>query len=252
MKRLITAAVMAACTLLVGISSTFAQDGPPQFRPVEMWVCNFNNGKDQGDMDKVYEDIVAEAGDSAYSAFQLNSYFRVNQEFDFIYLGAWADGSTMGASLGGEMAGDSDAGEGWEETVTCPASLMYASTWINQPGTGDGSGDFVLSIADCNVAHGNSNAQALGALRRYSDYAKANGSDVGTVVWFPAFGGGATEFDFKVANVYSDAQHFGDSMQWFTENQAYIARSNMTEGIVSCDSPRVYGGRTIMNNLQPN
>jgi hypothetical protein len=204
----------------MGISASFAQDGPPQFRPVEMWVCNFNNGKDQGDMDKVYEDIVAEAGDSAYSAFQLNSYFRVNQEFDFIYLGAWADGSTMGASLGGEMAGDSDAGEGWEETVTCP--------------------------------HGNSNAQALGALRRYSDYAKANGSNVGTVVWFPAFGGGATEFDFKVANVYSDAQHFGDSMQWFTENQAYIARTNMTEGIVSCDSPRVYSGRTIMNNLQPN
>jgi len=252
MKRLLLAAVTVACTLSMGISTSFAQDGPPQFQPVEMWVCQFNDGKDQGDMDKVYEDLVEETGDSAYAAFQLNAYFRVNQEFDFIYLGAWADGSTMGSGIGADMAGDSDSSEGWDETVTCPASLMYASTWINPPNDSGGPEDFILTIADCNVAHGSSNGQAFGALQRYSDYAKANGSDVATAVWFPAFGGGNTEFDFKVANVYSGPQHFGDSMQWFTENQAYIARGNITEGIVSCDSPRVYSGSTIMNNLQPN
>ena len=251
MRRLLTAAVTAACTLCMGISASFAQDGPPQFRPVEMWACSFNNGKDQGDMDKVYEDIVVESGDSAYAAFQLNAYFRSNQEFDFLYLGAWADGSTMGAGIGTDMTGDTDAGEGWEETVTCPASLMFASTWINRPdNTGGGNDDFIMTVADCHVAHGVSNAQAAGALRRYNEYAVANGSDVGTLLWYPAYGHGEAEFDFKLTNVYSDAQHFGDSFSWFTDNQAYNVRSDLLTGIVSCDSARVYSARTIMNNMQ--
>lgn len=249
MRRLLTAAVTAACTLCMGISASFAQDGPPQFRPVEMWACSFNNGKDQDDIDDVYEDLVEDMGETAYAAFQLDAYFRANQEFDFLYLGAWADGTTMGSSL----AEADDTADAWNDAVTCPASLVFASTWLNQPeNVAGGPGEFIMTVADCNTGHGISNSQAAGALRRYNEYEKANGLDVGTILWYPAFGHGGAEFDFKLVHVYPGAQQLGDSFSWFVDNQAYNVRSNITDGIVDCDEARVYMGRTLMNNLAPN
>lgn len=250
MKRLLLTAATAACTLLMGSSLSLAQDGPPQFRPVEMWLCDFNDRKDQDDMDKVYEGLVEDLGDTAYAAFQLNPYFvNADMTFDFIYLGAWADGSTMGGSL----LSEDDASAAWNEAVTCPVSLVYASTWINQPqNPPDGSGEFIMTVSDCKNGHAISNGQAAGALRRYNEYEKANGLDVGTILWYPAFGFGGAEFDFKLVHVYPGAQAFGDSFQWFVDNQAYNTLGNMTDGVVDCDEARVYTGQTIMNNLQPN
>ena len=249
MRRLLTAAVTAACTLFMGISASFAQDGPPQFRPVEMWACNLNDGKDQGDMDKVYEDLVEDMGDTAYSAFQLDPYFVSGDiPFDFLYLGAWADGSTMGSSL---MEGE-DTSDAWNDAVTCPASLVFASTWLNQPQNDGGNGEFILTVSDCTNGHAISNGQAAGAIRRYNDYEKANGLDIGTILWYPAYGHGGADFDFKLVHVYPSAQQLGDSFSWYVDNQAYTVRSDIMDGIVDCDEARVYTGRTLMNNLQPN
>ena len=249
MKRLLLAAVTAACTLLMGISMSFAQDGPPSFRPVEMWACSFNDGQDQGDMDKVYADLVEDMGETAYAAFHLDPYFRADQNFDFIYLGAWKDGSTMGSSL---TEGD-DTSDAWNEAVTCPASFVFASTWLNQPqNAGGGTGEFIMTVSDCKTGHGISNSQAAGALRRYNEYEKANGLDVGTILWYPAFGHGGADFDFKLVHVHTGAQSLGDSFQWYVDNQAYTVRGNLTDGIVECDEARVYMGTTLMNNLMPN
>jgi len=101
MRRLLLVTLAAALTFTLDISTTFAQDGPPQFRPLEMWVCSFRDRKDQDDMDNVYEMIETADGDAAYAAWQLNPYFTGTrgQNMDFIYLGAWADNSTMGANL---------------------------------------------------------------------------------------------------------------------------------------------------------
>jgi len=251
MKRLQLAAVSAACTLLMGASISFAQDGPPSFRPVEMWVCNFNEGQDQGDLDKVYKGIVELTGDAKYAAFQLDPYFvNANQDFDVIYLGAWANGSTMGSDLANAMENGGGVSDAWNKVLNCPTSVMYASTWLNQPDNGAGNGEALLTVADCHVAHGASNAQAAGALRRYNEYAVAHGSDLGTILWYPAFGHGDAGFDFKLATVFPGAKQFGDWFQWFTDNQVYNVRSDLLDGIVSCDSSRVYTARTIMNNIQ--
>ncbi len=251
MKKITLAAIAAACTFLMGVNATFAQDGPPQFRPVEMWVCNFNDGKDQDDMDDVYEDFVEASGDTAYAGFQINPLFvSGEQDFDFIYLGAWADGNAMGATLSGSAYYDVD--EAWDETASCPASLMYASTWIQTMEGGNDPGDFMMTVSDCNIAKGHSAGQAMGALSRYNDYRVANGATVGTIAWFPAYGHGGADFDFKLVNVFNDAQEFGDAFQWFTDNQAYLVLQDMMSGVLACDEARVYNGRTIMNNLQQN
>ena len=70
-----------------------------------------------------------------------------------------------------------------------------------------------------------------------------------TFAWFPTAGGGDADFDFKLAHAYEDAQAWGNAGQWTVENQAYLARGDIMDGIVDCDESRVYVGNTIMDNL---
>lgn len=250
MKKLLALAAVAAGMLFTGIGVTFAQDdGVPQFRPIEMWVCTYRDRKDQSDFDNVLEELVRVSADDAYAAYRLfPNFVSPDQDFDFIYLGVWESGVTMGRNMAHYAAVADDVEEAWNDTVDCPASLMYASLMI-QPPTGDGGESFVLTVSDCEVGHDQSNGQAIGALERFNDYRVANGSTVGTFAWFPVYGGGDVDFNFKLAQAYSGPEHFGNSFQWFVDNQAYLVQQSMLEGVVSCDVPRVYIGETIMDNL---
>lgn len=252
MRKILLSIVSAMVLAISAAPVSFAQDGgPPQFRPVEMWACQYNDRKDQSDMDSVYEGIVESAGDAAYAAWHLTPYFAggMAQQFDFLYLGAWADGSTFGGDLANYFANGSDISDEWDETVTC-ASLMFGSNNIQpNPDNAGGSGDFMLTISDCNVAEGRTNSQALGALRRFNEYRLANGSSVGTFAWFPVFGGGDAEMDFKLVHAFAGPQALGDDFQWYVDNQAYVVEGDLMEGLVSCDEARAYVGSTIMDNL---
>jgi hypothetical protein len=251
MKRFILASLTAAVTFSMNISTTFAQDGPPQFRPVEMWVCSFRDGKDQDDINDVYEMIEAADADTAYAAWQLNSYFTgsLGQNIDFIYLGAWADNSTMGANLEDSWANHPEIDEVWEETVDCQG-LMFASLRVQaNPEPADDSGNFMLDVRNCTTGHGIGNGQAVAAIQKYNDYRVANGLTVGTFVWFPAYGNGEADFDFKIVTAYDGPRAWGDAGQWFTDNAAYRTRNAIGEGILECDEARMYTGRTLMDNL---
>ena len=252
MKKLIIGAT--ACLMTIGMMPSQAQDGPPQFRPVEMWVCSFLDGKDQDDMDDVYEELVELTGDARYAAWQLTPYYTGNlaRNADLIYLGAWDTASVMGADLANYFANGQDAVSAWDETVDCQG-LMFASNEVqaNPPADG-GDGTFMLTVSDCKVEHGNTAAQAVGAISRFNDYRVANGVTIGTFVWFPLFGGGDAEFDFKLAQAYSGPQALGDSLQWMIDSAAYNVRNSISQGVVSCDESRVYNGMTIMNNISAN
>ena len=252
MRKIILTIVGLVLLPLSGLNVASAQDdGPPQFRPVELWACSFRDGKDQGDMDDVYDELREAATDAPYAAWQLNPYMAGNlgQQFDFIYLGAWGTPAAMGPDIDNyleNVAGDT----GWDETVECNAS-MYASSRIQAPPdtNPDGTGNFVLTISDCNVEHGRTSAQAIGAISRFNDYRVANGVTIPTIAWFPVFGGGNAEFDFKLLNVFPNMTAVANWFQWTVDNAAYRVSGDMMEGLVSCDESRLYLGRTIMNNM---
>ena len=105
MKKFLLAATTAALISLTGMQTAVAQDNRPGFYPIEMWACSFNDRKDQDDMDSVYEQI-AEEGDTPYAAWQLNPYMAGNRndQFDFIYIGAWPNGNMMGSDVAAATA----------------------------------------------------------------------------------------------------------------------------------------------------
>jgi hypothetical protein len=256
-KYLISIAVSIAISLS-GISLSFAQDGgPPNFVPVEMQVCNYRDGKDRDDLDKSLNEMTAWMADNdsePYAGWIVEKWITGGtQEFDFLFLNAWPNGSTMGKDITEYGATAGDAIEAFNDVAECPATLLLGSLTVKEPPEGaSDADDFVLTITDCNVADGRKVQDAISAVREYSAYRDANGSVGGTYLWFPVLGGGDEEFNFKLVNSYASIQAYGDSYQWNIENASYMKRRELSEGLLDCNVARAYVGDTIINTMTGN
>lgn len=245
------APAMAAILAISTAPNVYGQDRAPQWRPLELWVCSYRDGMTAEEMKPVYGLIEDESEDVAYAAWQLDPVMvgTLTGEFDFVYIGAWADNTTMGADLENVFSGQAESSAAWNETVDCEGE-MYASLNIqdveNDPADFE---NFFMTVSDCTVADAASNFQAISAIRSFNDYRTSNGQAVFSRAWFPVLGGGQASFDFKLIHSYPGMTELGAANQWVTDNQAYRVRGDLMAGVVECDDARLYAGTTIMDRL---
>jgi hypothetical protein len=252
-KYLISIATGIAISLS-GISLSFAQEGgPPNFVPLEMQVCNYRDGKDRDDLDKalnVMTEWMADNDSEPYAGYILEKWMAGGAlEFDFLFLNVWPNGSTMGKDITDYGATAGDAAKAFDSVADCPATLLFGSLNVKAAPAGASGDDFVLTISDCKVTHGRKTADAIRAIREYSAYRDANGSEGPTFLWFPVLGDGEADFNFKLVNGYPNVQGYGDSYQWNIENASYVKRNELSEGLLDCDVARSYIGDTIINTM---
>jgi len=257
MRKILISLAALTIAAFSGISMSFAQDdGPPNFVPIEMQACNYADGKDSDDVDDAMDDMVKwmEDNDGApYAAWILTKFYTdPTREFDFLYLGAWPNGSTMGQDQAHYFATAKDEMAAFSDAADCGgSSALYASLEVKAPPESDGQGDgFILTMSDCKVAEGRKTADAIAAVRAYGEYRDANGSPGGTYLFFPAFGVAAdAEFDFKMLNGHASVEEFGNHYQWIVENAAYLKSGELMDGLLECDTPRAYAGDTVVNTI---
>lgn len=255
MKKNFVSMFTTVLVFAAGSGIAIAQDdGPPNFVPVEMQVCNYEDGMDGDDLEDALDEMVdwmEENDGDPYAAWILRKYYAgPDREFDYIYLGAWPNGSTMGRDSAHYIDTASDAIEAFGEVADCNGSFLYGSLEVKAPPESDGQTDgFILTFSDCKVSGNRSTGNAIAAVREYSAYRDANGSPGGTYLLFPAYGGGAGDFDFKLVNSYPSIQAFGDNFQWIVENAAYTTSEQMMGGVMDCDTARVYIGDTVVNTI---
>ena len=245
MKRSLYIAAATALSVVLGMPAALAQDGPPHFRPLEVWSCTYNDGMDEGDMNDIYEDLNEQPDGGNYSGYHMDPYFvgTRSQDTDFIYIGVWENGADMPDMIPSQV----DTEQAWDEAASC-SGYLYASLRIQELAEDDGSGNFVLVVSDCRIGDGHSSAQAMGGLMRYNDYKKSKGSTVPTFAWFPALGDGNAdaEFDFKLAMAFPSLKGYGTFFNWYEDNAIYQAQGEMLDGLVDCDDGRLYFGRTVV------
>ena len=96
---------VAVCSLAMaaGAGTVIAQDDqaePPKIVPVEIYVCNYHDGKGPADLDgwstkwNAWADGQAMAPYSAYTMTPF--YYGPDQDFDFLWLGVSPDAASMG------------------------------------------------------------------------------------------------------------------------------------------------------------
>jgi hypothetical protein len=160
MKKYLISIAVGIAISLSGISLSFAQDGgPPNFVPVEMQVCNYRDGKDRDDLDKSLNEMtkwMADNDSEPYAGWIVEKWITGGtQDFDFLFLNAWPNGSTMGKDITEYGATAGDAMEAFNDVAECPATLLLGSLTVKEPPEGaSDADDFVLTITDCNVADG--------------------------------------------------------------------------------------------------
>lgn len=256
MKRVLTA-VAALCSILA-MNTAAAQDGsePPSFSPLELFVCNYRDGQDQGDFDKAVEELQdwQNANGDPYSAWRLFPYYTgPNLNPDFVYIGSWPSGSAMGTDMQKFMASGADANETWNEAVECNVSGMFASHNVKAPPENVDAGNFTLTVADCKVAHHRSTGDAIAAMRRWGSFRADNDSPGGMWLWIPVYGGNGggdgEDLAFKVVHGFSGFESLGNYWSWYVDNMAYEKWGDLTDGLLSCDTARLYTGETLINGL---
>lgn len=80
-------------------SSTVLSQDAPKAVPVELFTCSFQDGKDMDDLNKVIARFNkwSDQHNPAYTAWVITPQFRSSDdEFQLGWIGAWADGTSMG------------------------------------------------------------------------------------------------------------------------------------------------------------
>ena len=247
MKKLLTALVSCSLLLSAGIGIADEHEGEAGeanvATPVEMFACRYNEGKGPADLDAATKNWNAWAdknGVDDYSAWTLVPYYSgPDQDFDVLWLGGSDNAKTMGRVQDTWLATGSKEAEGFAEVVSCDVHAAYAVLRMKKPPKRDNPSNIVISFSDCNTAEGITFDDLYVPLIEWGNYKGENGSTAGMWVFFPSYGGGGEQFDFKWVTAHQNLEDMGADWDQFSES-GWKKAGELFAGKLECDSSRSY------------
>ena len=247
MKKLLTALVSCSLLLSAGIGIADEHEGEAGeanvATPLEMFACRYNEGKGPADLDAATKNWNAWAdknGVDDYSAWTLVPYYSgPDQDFDVLWLGGSDNAKTMGRVQDTWLATGSKEAEGFAEVVSCDVHAAYAVLRMKKPPKRDNPSNIVISFSDCNTAEGITFDDLYVPLIEWGNYKGENGSTAGMWVFFPSYGGGGEEFDFKWVTAHQNLEDMGADWDQFSES-GWKKAGELFAGKLECDSSRSY------------
>lgn len=247
MKKSLVMLAAGGLILTLGAGSALAdsheEGGLKPASPIELFACNYLDGKGPADLDNAvddWNDWADEHGVTEYSAWTLVPYYSSpEQEFDFLWLGGTAKAATLGRIQDMWIAKGTKEQEGFNEVISCNAHANYSTLQIKTPPERENPENIVVSFSDCNTADGVTFDDLVPALMEWAKYREGHGSTSGMWVMFAAYGGGGEEFDFKFVQAWQNLADQGADYDQFNES-GWAKGNELFQGRVSCDSSRVY------------
>lgn len=241
MKRILITLAAGELILATGLSNLFAQDDDGGAAPVEIYTCNYLEGKGPADLDKVVAKWNKWADDrqvSKYWAWTLTPFFAgPDQDFDVIWMGVSENGQGLGAALDLWIAEGREIQSDFDSVAPCDSHGMYAAVQFKEPPEREDPSNVVISFSDCSIEDGKSFANDIApAIASWAELRSGQGSTAGYWVFFPVYGGGGEEFDFKFVASYGSLSEQGVDFDNYDSEVA----SKTFAGMLSCDSSRVY------------
>lgn len=251
MKRCLVAALSAMLASFAGI--VVAQDNQEPVEivskivPAEVWTCSYNDGQGPPELDAAVDAWTAymDANNiDDYAAWTLTRhYFSEEQDFDFIWLGAWSDGNAMGRDTDVWMTSGDDISNNFNRVANCNNHINAGSIAYKLP-HGDAADSAVLTFSNCRIEDGANYAQIVNATKAWSDALTDAGSRSAIYHWFPIYGGGNPDSDFVWLNAYPDFTQLGADYQRLTNGEMFRQRNALFDGLMDCDITRVYNAKT--------
>jgi uncharacterized membrane protein YkvA (DUF1232 family) len=249
MNNKIIAFATGGLLVLAALNSALAQDaGQRSLVSVDLWACSFNDRQDMGDLDDWVDKFNAwlEENDSPdYAAWTLTpAYWGPNQNFNFIWLGVWPNGNAMGQGWDQWNAGNGGLMDEFLAISTCSAHNNFASIAHRLPEGLDNSGNGVLAISDCKVADGTPQGAVGRAMRQWVNVLNEAESNAAIYHWFPVFGGGGANFDFKEVTAYQNYTDLGADYERMGNGGLVRQKRGLLGHLAQCDEARVYNSQS--------
>lgn len=244
--------VLAVLPLLWSGAVAGQEEEAPRFVPVEVFGCNYLKGKSYKDLQRVidrWNKWMDENSTSSYTAWTLVPDFTNvgPYEMDVGWVGVWADGADMGKSQQQTVFGDgADINAEFLKVVECPMHSSSASVNVKVPSEWP-SETSVTMFSDCTVGEGKTVVDAYEMEVAWSAHMAQAGSNAGAWLWYPAWGMGDIEYDYKRVIGYPDYPSVGAGFEALTNGQGFMKAGEIFAGNVTCDSPRVYATRLVRN-----
>ena len=250
MNMLKKIAVIPCATSLLWTASAVAQDPPaPAFSAIDIYACNYNEGKNRADLDKVtakWNKWMDKQGGVAYSAWVMTPVLNsADYPLDFVWLGVWANGNDMGKGMQSWLEDGAAMAAEFDGVMTCPEHGNSASINIRPPAGQWPGKSGVVVFTDCAVAEGKTVSDAMAANREWAKHLDSTGSKAGMWVFFQAAGTTDTEHDYKMVSSYPDFEAYGADWESYTNGQGWAKARKIYGGVADCGSQRVYHSTTV-------
>lgn len=247
MKRF-TVLLIGSLVMLMGIQSASAQQAP-NWAPIEFYGCNFVDGSDMSDLDRVigtWNSWMDDNGYDTYGAFVLTPHFTAASfPYDVVWLGTWTDGNALASTQqwlteGGPVQDD------FAEVIDCPMHQAMAISQLKAVGEVT-PGDIVpVEFSDCTVNAGRIGPEAGAAIIEYTEFLTENGSDAGHFVLRPGPGEEPdADYSFKWAAAYPSWASAGRDFELFFNGGGEQRFTQLAGRIFTCDHPRMYNSRNV-------
>ena len=244
MKNILISTLVSCVVFLAGSVTASAQDDGMLIIPVELFTCSYNDRQGPDDLDDVIEKWNAWADRNAidyYAAWTLTPYyFSPAQEFDVIWLGAAKDAVALGRGQSLWLNGDHGLQDDFDEVLTCNGHFNYASINFKAPPDNATPQNSILTFSDCTFDEGATFAALGAAMGEWAQYLGEQGSTTAVWHWYPAYGGGGEEFDFKWLQAYANLEELGADYERYGNGRGFVTRGRLLGHLIDCDSSRAY------------
>ncbi|MDH3692631.1 MAG: hypothetical protein OEU36_24650 [Gammaproteobacteria bacterium] len=221
----------------------------PNLLPVETFTCDYNDGKEAGDLQEViddWNDFMDDKGVDYYFAATLTPYYFGELLFDVGWLGAWTDGSKMGAGTdmwlgeGGELSGR------FGEVLNCTSHTNFVAMNVKQGPQDEDESDksFVMTFSNCSMKEGKTFDDYLAAQEEWNAYQDEHGFSDSAWAMFPIFGESDDSYDFKSVGTNDDHTAFGNDYKLMSEGH-WRKSSELFDDLLDCDIARLYNAEVV-------
>jgi hypothetical protein len=216
----------------------------PTFWPMEIFACNFNEGQTMKDLMEVtaaWNAWMDENARISYWASTLMPVFHSAEiDFDIAWVGGWESGAAMGESMQAWITNGGEHQAGFARVVDCSQHTNFAVMTVQPNPNPFAPGP--VTFRDCKVSEGVEFPAAAEAVGKWAAY---TGDNTGQYMLFPAYGAPSdVGYSFKWVSVTSWS-NLGVKWDDYGTGGGYMKYREITEGVMKCDSPRVYHGMNV-------
>jgi hypothetical protein len=137
-------------------------------------------------------------------------------------------------------ANDEGLIDDFAEVLDCDSHSNFASVSYKAPPEGATPASSVLTFSDCKYREGATFSAVSAAMAEWSQHLSDEGSTSGIWHWYPAYGGGGEEFDFKWLQAHENFADLGADYDRYATGGGFVTRGRLLGHLIDCDSSRAY------------